>query len=195
MPVRPYKQRDIFNYIFVCKWSLWQLQGVIENSVQQQECIWAIFKAICQIHIGKTHLAFPLSLVAVVNDLPQCDLSSTTFILCHPCHPRLTVDILEHSIDVTNSTFIVNGTNGVLFITIVNWPSDSSSNPEWGCLYFRSCKYLWEKYDSNYSPSNYGQITWLTGLFDFGIDQGKLFIQISCKLADRWHEQPEGPPF
>ena len=39
---------------------------------------------------------------------------------------------------------------------------------------------FWEKYESNYSPSSYGQIVGQTGIFDLGeatsLGEGKLWI-------------------
>ena len=44
---------------------------------------------------------------------------------------------------------------GVMLTIVVNGHGDTSSIPEQGCLQFTLHKYLWERYESNYSPSSY----------------------------------------
>ena len=68
------------------------------------------------------------------------------------------------------------------FIVIGNKPSDPSTNHQQVYLHFDLCWYIWEKNESNCSPS-YGLKVRQTGLFNLAmatnLGKGKLWIKTS----------------
>ena len=53
---------------------------------------------------------------------------------------------------------INGGTQGIMVIDLGSGLGLQSSNPEQDYLHFTQCLYPWERYESNYSSSCYGQI-------------------------------------
>ena len=56
----------------------------------------------------------------------------------------------------TGSYHVSGGAHGVIVIVVGNGHGDMSSNPERDWLHFTLHQYLWERYESYYSPSSYG---------------------------------------
>ena len=92
--------------------------------------------------------------------------------LAYPTLDQRKIEIIVHS---------NGGARGVMVIGVGNGHGDTSSKPGRSWLHFIWHLYPWEWYESNYSPSSYGQIVGQTDSFSLGeatsLGEGKLWIQ------------------